>query len=46
MMDPWHRIATLREEVRGGRSFSLAGFATALEQVVAGTAPEDYCDPA
>ena len=45
-MDPWHRVATLREEVREGRSFSPDEFATALEQVVAGTAPEDYRDPA
>ena len=45
-MDPWHRVATLREEVREGRSFSPDEFAIALEQVVAGTAPEDYRDPA
>ena len=44
-MDPWYRIVTLREEVREGRSFSPDEFAIALEQVVAGTAPEDYRDP-
>ncbi len=45
-MEPWHRIVTLRREVREGRSFSPDEFAIALEQVVAGTAPEDYRDPA
>ena len=43
---PWYKIATLRKEVREGRSFSPDKFAIALEQVVAGTAPEDYSDPA
>ena len=43
---PWYKIATLRKEVREGRSFSPDEFAIALEQVVAGTAPEDYSDPA
>ena len=45
-MDPWYRIVTLRKEVREGRSFSPDEFAIALEQVVAGTAPVDYRDPA
>jgi hypothetical protein len=45
-MEPWYRIATPRKEVREGRSFNPAEFAIALEQVVAGTAPEDYRDPA
>ncbi len=31
---------------RQGRSFNPDEFAIALKQVVAGTAPEDYCDPA
>ena len=44
-MEPWYRIVTLRKEVREGRSFSPDEFAIALEQVVAGTAPEDYRDP-
>ena len=44
-MDPWYKIVKLREEVREGRSFSPDEFAIALEQVVAGTAPEDYRDP-
>ena len=45
-MDPWYKVATPRREVREGRSFSPDEFAIALEQVVAGTAPEDYRDPA
>ncbi len=45
-MDPWYRVVTLRPEVREGRSFSPDEFAIALEQVVAGTAPVDYRDPA
>ena len=45
-MDPWYKVVTLRREVREGRSFSPDEFAIALEQVVAGTAPPDYSDPA
>lgn len=45
-MDPWYKVATPRKEVREGRSFNPDEFAIALEQVVAGTAPEDYCDAA
>ena len=45
-MEPWYRVVTLRKEVREGRSFSPDEFAIALEQVVAGTAPPDYSDPA
>lgn len=45
-MDPWYKVVTLRKEVREGRSFSPNEFAIALEQVVAGTAPPDYADPA
>jgi hypothetical protein len=44
-MDPWYKITTPRKEVREGRSFNPDEFAIALEQVVAGTAPEDYRDP-
>src|SRR5437762_9161344 len=44
-MDPWYKVATPRKEVREGRSFSPDEFAIALEQVVAGTAPEDYREP-
>ena len=45
-LESWYRTVTLRREVREGRSFSPDEFAIALEQVVAGTAPEDYSDPA
>ena len=45
-LEPWYRVVTPRPEVREGRSFSPDEFAIALEQVVAGTAPTDYTDPA
>lgn len=45
-MEPWYRMVTPRQEVREGRSFNPDEFAIALEQVVAGTAPEDYREPA
>lgn len=45
-MEPWYKVVTLRKEVREGRSFNPDEFAIALEQVVAGTAPEDYREPA
>ncbi len=44
-MDPWYRVTTPRKEVREGRSFNPDEFAIALEQVVAGPAPEDYKVP-
>src|SRR5437868_2194664 len=44
-MDPWYKIVTPRKEVREGRSFNPDEFAIALEQVVAGTAPDDYKKP-
>jgi len=44
-MEPWYKVAPPRAEVREGRSFNPDEFAIALEQVVAGTAPEDYRDP-
>jgi hypothetical protein len=44
--DPWYRVVTPRKEVREGRSFDPDEFAIALEQVVAGNAPDDYKDPA
>ena len=44
-MEPWYKVVTPRKEVREGRSFNRDEFAIALEQVVAGTAPEDYRDP-
>src|SRR5213596_2698733 len=45
-MEPWYKVATPRREVREGRSFNPDEFAIALEQIVAGTAPEDYRVPA
>src|SRR5436853_7266070 len=44
-MEPWYKVATPRKEVREGRSFNPDEFAIALEQIVAGTAPEDYKNP-
>jgi hypothetical protein len=44
-MEPWFKVATPRKEVREGRSFNPDEFAIALEQVAAGTAPEDYRKP-
>jgi len=44
-LEPWYKVATPRKEVREGRSFNPDEFAIALEQVVAGTAPEDYKNP-
>ncbi len=44
-MDPWYKVAVPRREVREGRSFNPDEFAIHLEQVIAGTAPEDYRDP-
>jgi hypothetical protein len=44
-MEPWYKVAMPRKEVRGGRSFNPDEFAIALEQVVDGTAPEDYKNP-
>jgi hypothetical protein len=41
-MEMWYKVATPRKEVREGRSFNPDEFAMALEQVVAGTAPDDY----
>ena len=46
MATPWYKAVTPRPEVAEGRSFHPDEFAIALEQVVAGIAPEDYTDPA
>ncbi len=43
--DPWYKVVTARKEVREGRSFNPDEFAIHLEQVVSGTAPEDYRKP-
>lgn len=44
-LKPWYNTVVPREEVRRGRSFNPDEFAIALEQVVAGSAPEDYVKP-
>jgi len=44
-LEPWYKVATPRKEVREGRSFNPDEFAIHLEQVVSGSAPEDYRDP-
>jgi hypothetical protein len=44
-MEPWYKLVTPRKEVREGRSFNPDEFAIALEQVVAGIAPDDYKKP-
>jgi hypothetical protein len=44
-MEPWWKLTTPRKEVREGRSFNPDEFAIALEQVVAGSAPDDYKKP-
>ncbi len=44
-MEPWYKSTTPRKEVREGRSFNPDEFAIHLEQVVAGTAPDDYKNP-
>ena len=44
-MEPWYKVVQPRPEVSAGRSFNPDEFAIALEQVVAGRAPEDYRDP-
>ena len=45
-MDAWYRVVSPCKEARQGRSFSPDEFTIALEQVVAGSAPEDYRNPA
>ncbi len=44
-MEPWYKVTTPRKEVREGRSFNPDEFAIHLEQVIGGTAPEDYREP-
>ena len=41
-MEPWYKVVTPRKEVREGRLFNPDEFAIALEQVIAGTAPQDF----
>ncbi|MDD9855621.1 MAG: DUF499 domain-containing protein [Gammaproteobacteria bacterium] len=42
---PWYKTVTPRAEVREGRSFNPDEFAIDLQQVMAGSAPDDYRDP-
>lgn len=46
MTDAWYKIVPPHKEVQQGCSFHPDEFAIALEQVVAGTTPEDHRDPA
>jgi hypothetical protein len=41
-MEPWYKVVVPRKELREGRSLDPSEFAVHLEQVVAGTAPDDY----
>lgn len=45
-MEPWYKVTQPRKELREGRSLDPSEFAVHLEQIVSGTAPEDYRDPA
>src|SRR5207247_2621198 len=45
-MEPWYKVVIPRKELREGRSLDPSEFAVHLEQVVAGTAPRDYVEPA
>ncbi len=44
-MEPWYKVVLPRQELREGRSLDPSEFAVHLEQVVAGTAPDDYVKP-
>ena len=44
-LPPWYATVTLREELREGRSFKSDEFAIALQEVIAGNAPDDYKRP-
>src|SRR5947208_4807045 len=44
-MEPWYRVVNPRKELREGRSLDPSEFAVHLEQVISGTAPNDYVDP-
>jgi hypothetical protein len=45
-MDSWYKVIQPRAEVREGRSFNPDELAIVLDQVVAGTLPQDYTNPA
>ncbi|MEW6771697.1 MAG: DUF499 domain-containing protein [Bacillota bacterium] len=44
-MEPWYKVAVPRKELREGRSLDPSEFAVHLDQIVNGTAPEEYIDP-
>jgi predicted AAA+ superfamily ATPase len=44
-MEPWGNVAVPCKEVREDCSFNADDFAIQLEQVVAGTGPDDYKEP-
>lgn len=44
-MEPWYKVAVPRKELREGRSLDPSEFAVHLDQIVNGTAPEEYRDP-
>jgi len=44
-MRPWHQVVTPREDLRDGRPLDASEFAVHLNQVVGGTAPQDYASP-
>jgi hypothetical protein len=44
-MEPWYKVTQPRKELREGRSLDPSEFAVHLEQIAAGTAPEDYREP-
>lgn len=45
-LQPWYRIAVPREDLRKGEPLDASEFAIHLDQVVDGTAPVQYRDPA
>jgi hypothetical protein len=45
ILQPWHKVATPRKDLREGKSLEAAEFAVHLDQVRDGRAPGDYQDP-
>jgi predicted AAA+ superfamily ATPase len=41
-MEPWYKIVVPRKELREGRSLDPSEFAVHLDQIIDGTAPEEY----
>jgi len=44
-MELWYKVANPRKELREGRSLDPSEFAVHLDQIVNGSAPEEYRDP-